>query len=580
MSVRPGLAITGQRILWTIVVLTLATSIAAALQADRVGLRLLVVGTETEAADLRSQIEGGATFQVIARDHSVDPSATSGGYLGTFALSDLRPEYQDALRGLAPGEVSPVASIDGEYFLFQLLSEDEENWIAAREEGLRAFQRGSYAQSLESYEIALEAAERFGLGDSRLGESLDDLAGAHYLQGNYGDAVSLYRRSMLIRWARPSADPLPDVGAMLEDFTALLSLAYFRGEAFDQARKDYGAAIRQMPLTEDLYTAMTSMFSVAELAEEAEMVLLEAVEAFPDSRLLRYDLGQQTVLLGKPIQALEVFRAANAIDQNSGDSTDQLQRSLIYRGIGDLHVELFQYDDAFEAYQEAVELDPSSVDVHLSLVDIYLSRDEFENALAELEYALSLDPNNVQAYSGLAQVHLKSGRFEESLAAAEKALEIDPTTYSTHFFAARAMIRLGMREEGREEMRRYQQLLANTEQGDDDIRTLSRRAGELALSGEGPEAIAALESLIETYPNQVLPRLNLGITQRELGLHQAAIDTFQTMVEEGLDGVMVQRNLAVEYEALGDVQARDRHQAAFFQRMNAFLTEMANYQPE
>lgn len=580
MSVRGRLAITGKRILWTIAVLILTASNAAALQADRVGLRLLVVGTEAEAADLRSQIEGGAAFELIARDHSLDPTAASGGYLGTFAISDLRTEYRDALRGLAPGELSPISSIDSGYFLFQLLSEHEEHWIAAREEGFRAFQRGSYAQSLESYEIALEAAERFGLQDSRLGKSLDDLAGVHYLRGSYRDAVSLYRRSMPIRWARPSADLPPDVGGMLEDFTALLSLAYFRGEAFDQAREEYEAAINQMPLTEDLYTAMTSMFSVAELAEEAEMVLLEAVEAFPDSRLLRYDLGQQAVVLGKPIQALEVFEAANAIDQIPGDSADRLQRSLIYQGIGNLHVELFQYDDAFEAYQEAVELDPSSVDVHLSLVDIYVSRDEIENALAELEYALSLDPDNVQAYSGLAQVHLKSGRFEESLAAAEKALEIDPTTYGTHYFAARAMIRLGMREEGREEMRRYQELLANAEQDDLDIRTLSRRAGELALGGEGPEAIAALESLIETYPDQVLPRLNLGFAQRELGLHQSAIDTFQTMVEEGLDGVMVQRNLAVEYEALGDVQARDRHQAAFFQRMNAFLTEMANYQPE
>ncbi len=580
MHDRAGLAITGKRILWTITVLSLAAASAAALQADRVGLRLLVVGTEAEATDLRSQIEGGTAFELIARDQSLDPTAASGGYLGTFAISDLRPEYQNALRGLAPGDLSPVSSIDGDYFLFQLLSAHERDWIAAREEGFRAFQRGSYAESLESYQIALEAAEGFGLQDPRLGESLDDLAGVHYRQGSYPEAVSLYRRSMPIRWARPSTDPPPDVGGMLEDFTALLSLAYFRGEAFDRALEEYEAAIDQMPLTEDLYTAMTSMFSVAELTEEAEMVLLAAVEAFPGSRLLRYDLGQQTVLLGKPIQALEVFEAANAIDLNPDDPADRLQRSLIYRAIGDLHVELFQYDDAFEAYQAAVQLDPSSVEVHLSLFDIYVSRGEFENALAQLEYALSLDPDNVAAYSGLAQLHLKTGRFEESLAAAKKALDLDPTTYGAHYFAARAMIRLGMRTEGREEMRRYQELLASTEQSDQDARTLSRRAGELALGGEGPEAIASLENLIETYPDQVLPRLNLGIAQRELGLHQAAIDTFQTMAEAGLDGVMVQRNLAIEYEALGDVQARDRHQAAFFQRMNAFLAEMANYQPE
>ena len=235
------------------------------------------------------------------------------------------------------------------------------------------------------------------------------------------------------------------------------------------------------------------------------------------------------MVLGKPIQALEVFEAANAIDHIPGDSADRLHTEFNLPGNwGPARRAVFNMTmrsrPTRRPWNWTRVVSTCICRWLISMSVATKSRMQWPSS----EYALSLDPDNVQAYSGLAQVHLKSGRLEESLAAAEKALEIDPTTYGTHYFAARAMIRLGMREEGREEMRRYQELLANTERDDLDIRTLSRRAGELALGGEGPEAIAALQSLIETYPDQVLPRLNLGIAQRELGLHQSAIDTFQT----------------------------------------------------
>ena len=565
------------RVIW---VSCLVAQVAAAHpQVEGTGLRLLVVGTEAEATDLRRQIVDGAVFEVLAREHSLDPSSAAGGYIGTFAIGDLRQEFQDALRGIGPGELSPVSSFGDGYLLLQSLRAEEKN-IAAKEAGLRALRSRRFTEAQQFYEVAAEEAEIFGRTDFRLGESLADLAAIYNLQQSYREALPLYRQSMAIRWTRSSADALPDVAGMLEDFTTVLSLAYFKDEEFDHAWEDYETAITEMPLTEGLYRAMAGMLRVAELAEEAEMVMLRAVEAFPSSRLTRYALGQLSVP-AKPAEALAEFEKANAIDEiAAGDpALDRFQRSYIFVRIGDMHTSLSQLDNALLAGRAALELDPSSVLAHRLLGQAYIQRDELENGLAEFERAISLDPGDASAHSGLAEVYLQMGQFAESVAAAETAVEINPTDYSTRYILARALIRIGMRDEGQAEMRSYQELQANAEESEHrerDVRATSKRASELLVGGQGREAIASLESAIKSYPNEAILRLHLGVAQRKLGLHQEAIGTFQTMVDLGLGDSMVHRNLALEYETSGETQARDQHQATFFQRIDSTLTELAN----
>ncbi len=110
---------------WIIVLPLLVTAVLALPQAGLAGLRLIVVRTESEANDLRARVLTGEKFDELARVHSVDPSARGGGYLGAMAISQLRPEFQAALEGLRPGEVSRVATIGRQYALLQVVAEDD-----------------------------------------------------------------------------------------------------------------------------------------------------------------------------------------------------------------------------------------------------------------------------------------------------------------------------------------------------------------------------------------------------------------------------------------------------------------------
>jgi len=55
--------------------------------------RHLLVATEEQCQTLKTEIEGGADFAAVAKQHSSCPSGKSGGSLGTFGPGQMVPEF-------------------------------------------------------------------------------------------------------------------------------------------------------------------------------------------------------------------------------------------------------------------------------------------------------------------------------------------------------------------------------------------------------------------------------------------------------------------------------------------------------
>jgi len=67
--------------------------------------RHILVETEEACLDLKRQIEEGADFAAMAKEHSRCPSGKSGGELGTFGPGQMVPEFDTVVFNEAVGVV-------------------------------------------------------------------------------------------------------------------------------------------------------------------------------------------------------------------------------------------------------------------------------------------------------------------------------------------------------------------------------------------------------------------------------------------------------------------------------------------
>jgi len=84
--------------------------------------RHILVSTEEEANDLKRQIEEGADFGEIARQHSSCPSSQRGGDLGEFRPGQMVKEFNDVCFGeeYAVGEVQGPVKTQFGYHLIEV----------------------------------------------------------------------------------------------------------------------------------------------------------------------------------------------------------------------------------------------------------------------------------------------------------------------------------------------------------------------------------------------------------------------------------------------------------------------------
>jgi peptidyl-prolyl cis-trans isomerase C len=76
------------------------------------------------AEELKTQLEEGADFAELAREHSEGPSASRGGSLGQFSRGQMVPPFEEAAFALEPGEISDVVETR---FGYHIIKVDEKN---------------------------------------------------------------------------------------------------------------------------------------------------------------------------------------------------------------------------------------------------------------------------------------------------------------------------------------------------------------------------------------------------------------------------------------------------------------------
>lgn len=84
--------------------------------------RHILVKTEAECETLKTEIENGANFADLAKEHSSCPSGNSGGDLGSFGPGMMVPEFDTVVFSAEVGTVQGPVKTQFGYHLLEVTS--------------------------------------------------------------------------------------------------------------------------------------------------------------------------------------------------------------------------------------------------------------------------------------------------------------------------------------------------------------------------------------------------------------------------------------------------------------------------
>ena len=262
----------------------------------RLFLRVLTVKDRAAADNLQKQIAGGASFFELAVKHSVDPSASNGGYLGEVKVAEMDAALRDAVVRLRPGGISSVVTRGDGYKILGRMPRDfrwkagevAEQATSLRNAGKLEDATAKYLDALRLYPNLLRAIILLGVTEGQLGKAQQaygilDLAAqlypsdpaAHYnlgialeAMGRQAEGVDAYRRAISLE-----PDLLP----------AYLNLggALFSAGQTDAAVEAYRKGIDVNPLAAELYYNLATVLTQQGKSGEAKRAMKVATAINP-----------------------------------------------------------------------------------------------------------------------------------------------------------------------------------------------------------------------------------------------------------------------------------------------------------
>jgi tetratricopeptide (TPR) repeat protein len=175
-------------------------------------------------------------------------------------------------------------------------------------------------------------------------------------------------------------------------------------------------------VTEGNYVAhnnLALMLAGAGRSEEAvaEFRMAKSLHQYPPNQILT--LAFYELRVGHPTEAIEESDSALQA------STDPKLQAVAWSAIGQAHLQLHHYEQAEQAYQNALRLNPENGMALVGSGILELRRGQFEAAAARFAHAAKTDPSDVN-FLLLAQAQRRAGHPVEAAASDAQARKISP----------------------------------------------------------------------------------------------------------------------------------------------------------
>jgi tetratricopeptide (TPR) repeat protein len=331
------------------------------------------------------------------------------------------------------------------------------------------------------------------------------------------------------------------------DSKAALKLSNELMERLGKAAPDYETS---PPMLVDLRAKALTARGSAELnlgdAKAARADLTAAKDAAPNDPASYVNLAIVAVKEKKLDEAASLYDQALAIDNGNFDALNGLIAFVL--------VPQKKTDVAHARVDKALGSQPNNASLHYMKAEVYGYERNAEGAEGSLRRALEIDPKYLAAYSKLAALYINTNQIDRAIGEYRRILEGDPNS-------SFAYTMIGLLEHGRqhydaavENYRKALELDPNT------LEAANNLAWLYAVEGKGnlDEAVRLAQGVVQKRPDVPGFGDTLGWVYYKQGLHSAAVEQLEKVVERAGDNPTYRFHLGMALAGKGDKTAARR----------------------
>ncbi|WP_205511911.1 adenylate/guanylate cyclase domain-containing protein [Longitalea arenae] len=160
----------------------------------------------------------------------------------------------------------------------------------------------------------------------------------------------------------------------------------------------------------------------------------KAIECFKQAIALEPDYAQAYAMVAQTYCALgsmgqmiphTAFEIGHQYADKALELDDTIAEGHIAKAMANLYYE-WKWQEAYDALQKAIELNPSRVEAYDLLGFYYIAKAEKSKAVKVLEQAEQIDPLSPTIIRSLGTMYIFEERFDDAIRQAEKLLEMNP----------------------------------------------------------------------------------------------------------------------------------------------------------
>ena len=308
-----------------------------------------------------------------------------------------------------------------------------------------------------------------------------------------------------------------------------LGIAYLEVGQYSRAIPEFEVAIKLDASFIGAYCALCRAYLEQNELEKAGIAVRTALKldaTHQPALLLRgtiteayHDSGKVYLDERRYTEAVTAFRNALNFDTDLEDSQQvfHTENTHIHVHLGAAYIGMKAYQNAIDALENAIVLEPDLVDAHYHLGHAYVEQGAYDKAIPHLERAIAIAPNLKRGHYNLARAYQESGDLEAATHTVTETLKLDSNYQPAHELA-------------------------------DTIKQAHYNGGITYLNdARYSEALTAFQNAITLDPDFTDAHYHLGLTYLKMETYPRSVDALEKTTALDPTYVAAHHSLALAY---------------------------------